>query len=49
MASIGTASVRTALSTIEFHVLNAPTPFLLYLIDMDRLHVYYNSITDETI
>lgn len=49
IASIGTTSVKTPIGTIDFHVLEAATPFLLCLADMDKLSVYYNNITDEMI
>ncbi|KAM4067163.1 hypothetical protein HRG_001158 [Hirsutella rhossiliensis] len=39
----------TSRLSIDFQVLNAPTPFLLCLADMDRLHVYFNNTTDELI
>lgn len=35
--------VKTPFGEIKFHVLNAETPFLLYLQDMDRLGVYLNN------
>jgi len=44
--SIRTAHVSTAIGKIKFQVLDAPTPFLLCLRDMDRLHVYFNNTTD---
>ncbi|KAF2025958.1 hypothetical protein EK21DRAFT_103538 [Setomelanomma holmii] len=48
-ASINTAQVSTDIRTINFEVLNAPTPFLLCLADMDRLKVYFNNTTDELV
>ncbi|KAF2023536.1 hypothetical protein EK21DRAFT_118683, partial [Setomelanomma holmii] len=48
-ASIGTAQVSTDIGTINFEVLDAPTPFLLCLADMDRLKVYFNNTTDELV
>ncbi|KAF7578904.1 hypothetical protein PtrM4_031440 [Pyrenophora tritici-repentis] len=47
--SIGTAHVSTQIGKIKFEVLNAPTPFLLCLKDMDRLHVYFNNTTDQLV
>jgi hypothetical protein len=48
-ASIGTAQVSTDIGKINFEVLDAPTPFLLCLVDMNRLKVYFNNTTDELI
>ncbi|KAF1974623.1 hypothetical protein BU23DRAFT_579705 [Bimuria novae-zelandiae CBS 107.79] len=45
--SIGTAQIPTEIGKIDFEVLDAPTPFLLCLADMDRLKVYFNNTTDE--
>ena len=43
-ASQGTVSVPTPFGTIDFHILQANTPFLLCLQDMDRLGVQFNNI-----
>ncbi|KAF1963904.1 hypothetical protein BU23DRAFT_585836 [Bimuria novae-zelandiae CBS 107.79] len=45
--SIGTAQILIEIGKIDFEVLDAPTPFLLCLADMDRLKVYFNNTTDE--
>ena len=45
-SSIGTAYVYTPVGGVEFHVVEASTPFLLSLADMDRLRVYYDNIRD---
>ncbi|KAF1969347.1 hypothetical protein BU23DRAFT_582790 [Bimuria novae-zelandiae CBS 107.79] len=47
--SIGTAQIPTEIGKIDFEVLDTPTPFLLYLADMDRLKVYFNNTTDELV
>ncbi|KAF1978730.1 hypothetical protein BU23DRAFT_577015 [Bimuria novae-zelandiae CBS 107.79] len=47
--SIGTAQIPTEIGKIDFEVLDAPTPFLLCLADMDRLKVYFNNTTDELV
>ncbi|KAF1934529.1 hypothetical protein EJ02DRAFT_471813, partial [Clathrospora elynae] len=47
--SIGTAHVSTEVGKIKFEVLDAPTPFLLCLRDMDRLHIYFNNTTDQLV
>src|SRR4051812_7014170 len=44
--SIGTTAVPTAFGPIQFHIVDANTPFLLCLSDMDRLNIHYNNITD---
>ncbi|KAF1936666.1 hypothetical protein EJ02DRAFT_506416 [Clathrospora elynae] len=46
---IGTAHVSTEIRKIKFEVLDAPTPFLLCLKDMDRLNVYFNNTTDQLV
>ncbi len=48
-ASIGTVRVQTPIGAIAFHVIEAATPFLLCLADMDRLGVYFNNTTDELV
>jgi transposase InsO family protein len=47
--NLGTATVQTALGTIIFEVIDAPTPFLLCLRDMDRLGVYFDNTTNELV
>ena len=42
-------AVKTLISLVNFHIVKADTPFLLYLADIDRLQVYYNNITDTVI
>src|SRR6266704_2518089 len=48
-ALIGSVAVKTLIGLIDFHVVKADTPFLLCLVDMDRLQVYYNNVTDTLI
>jgi hypothetical protein len=38
--------VKTLIGLVDFYIVKADTPFLLYLVDMDRLQVYYNNIID---
>ena len=38
--------VKTLINLVNFYIIKADTPFLLCLIDIDRLQVYYNNITD---
>jgi hypothetical protein len=44
--SIRSVTVKTPIGLVDFHIIKADTPFLLCLVDMDRLQVYYNNITD---
>src|SRR5579871_1486997 len=43
-SSIGSIKIQTPIGPVEFHVVNADTPFLLCLADMDALQAYYNNI-----
>ena len=36
-ASIGSVTVKTPIGLVDFHIVKVDTPFLLYLIDIDRL------------
>ena len=42
-------AVKTPIGLVNFHIVKADTPFLLCLIDIDRLQVYYNNVTDTLI
>jgi hypothetical protein len=48
-ASIKSVKVKTLIGLVNFHIVKADTPFLLCLMDMDRLQVYYNNIIDTLI
>jgi hypothetical protein len=48
-ASIRSVIVKTPFSQVNFYIIKADTLFLLSLIDIDRLQVYYNNITDTLI
>jgi hypothetical protein len=48
-SSIESIIIQTPISKVEFHIVQADTPFLLCLADMDTLGVYYNNITDTLI
>jgi hypothetical protein len=39
--------MKTPIRMIIFHVLKAPTLFLIYLRNMDRLKIYLNNITNK--
>jgi hypothetical protein len=41
--SIGSIDVPTPIGTIQFHILEVMTPFLLSIKDMDRLGIYFNN------
>jgi hypothetical protein len=45
--SIGSVNVKTPIRTITFHVLKAPTLFLMCFRNMDRLKVYFNNIINK--
>jgi hypothetical protein len=49
IVSVSTAKVSTEIRKINFKVLKAPTLFLLYLADIDRLNVYFNNTTDKLV
>jgi len=48
-ALIGSVAVKTSIGLIDFHIVKVDTPFLFCLVDMDRLQVYYNNVTDTLI
>jgi hypothetical protein len=41
--------VKTPIGLVDFHVIKADTSFLLCLVNMDKLRVYYNNVTDALI
>ncbi|KAI0993120.1 hypothetical protein K3495_g15064, partial [Podosphaera aphanis] len=47
--SMGSVNLDTPIGQIQFHVLNASTPFLLCLADMDRLNVYFNNTANQLV
>jgi hypothetical protein len=48
-SSIGTVAIDTPIGTIQFHVVQVDTPFLLCLADMDDLKVYFNNLQNVLI
>ncbi len=44
--SLGIVNVKTLLGFVEFHVVLADMPFLLCLVDIDRLRATYNNLKD---
>ena len=49
IALIKSVKVKTLIGLVDFYIVKADTPFLLCLVDMDRLQVYYNNIMDTLI
>ena len=47
--SKGTVAVQSPIGTIEFHIVDADTPFLLCLRDLDRAGFYFNNLTNYLI
>jgi hypothetical protein len=47
--SKGTVKVDTPLGALIFHVVDADTPFLLSLHDLDKMGVYYNNLTNRLV
>ena len=47
--SIGSISVKTPFGPVLFHVIEADTPFLLSLHDMDKLGIRYDNLADEIV
>lgn len=43
LSSLGTVDVDTPIGTIQFHVIEAMTPFLLSLKDMDNLDIFFDN------
>jgi hypothetical protein len=41
--------VKTLIGLVDFYIVKVDTPFLLCLVDMDRLQIYYNNIIDTLI
>ena len=48
-ALIKLITVKTPIGLVNFYIVKADTPFLLYFADIDRLQVYYNNVTDTLI
>ncbi|KAI0996163.1 hypothetical protein K3495_g12017, partial [Podosphaera aphanis] len=48
-SSIGTIVVKSPFGRISFQVVQADTPFLLCVQDMDKLQVYFNNLNDELV
>jgi len=47
--SIKTADVVTPIGKIQFYIIHTDTPFLLCLVDIDRLQIYYNNLRNVII
>jgi hypothetical protein len=48
-SSIGSSVLKTLVGSVQFYIMPNELPFLLSLVDMDRLDVYYNNRTDYVI
>lgn len=48
-SSIGTTDITSPIGTVRFHIIQADTPFLLCLADLDRLQVYFNNLANVII
>ena len=48
-ALIGLIAIKTLIGLVDFHIMKVDTPFLLCLIDINRLQVYYNNVMDTLI
>ena len=46
VTSTSSVAINTPVGTIEFHVVNVSTLFLLSLVDIDRLKIYLNNVTN---
>ena len=47
--SIKTININSLINKVQFYIIKADTPFLLYLVDMDRLYIKYNNLKDVII
>ena len=47
--SIKTIDINSLVGKVQFYIIKADTPFLLYLVDMDRLYIKYNNLKDVII
>ncbi|KAL3420591.1 hypothetical protein PVAG01_07036 [Phlyctema vagabunda] len=47
--SKGTITVDCPIGTVKFHVVEADTPFILSLEDIDRTKYYFNNLTNEMV
>ena len=43
---IGTIDINSPVGKIQFYIIKADTPFLLYLVDMDKLYIKYDNLKD---
>jgi hypothetical protein len=45
----GTVQMNTSLEILAFHVVEADTPFLLSLHNLDKIGVYFNNLTNQLV
>ena len=48
-SSKGTVQVKSLIGVLSFHVVDANTPFLLLLYDLNSLGVYYNNLSNTLV
>jgi hypothetical protein len=48
-STMGTTKLNTPLGQLIFHIVGVNTPFLLCLVDLDRLGVYFNNLINELV
>ena len=46
---IKSINISTSIDQIEFHIIKIDTPFLLCLVDLDRLKIYFNNVKNVLI
>ena len=46
---LGTVTINTPFSPIDFHIIELNTPFLMLLKDINRLGVYLNNTTNQLV
>ena len=44
--SIKIIDINSPVNKIQFYIIKADTPFLLYLVDINRLYIKYNNLKD---
>ena len=49
LQSIGSVKIDTPVGTVQFHIVDSHTPFLLCLRDLDRLKVYFDNLQNALV
>ena len=47
--SIKTIDINSLVGKVQFYIIKADTPFLFYLVDIDRFYIKYNNLKDVII